>query len=548
MSGVADGAFKRSLAAHPTVGPLRWIAFANLTNRLMRLDPASRNRVESKTMSSPILQSRFIAMPLLAALTCGGAIAAQPESGIRWSGDPSSNLIVADRSGEETQAKILPRADGGFYVSWFDNTDGGYDVRLQRLDANGTEVWAHNGILVSDRSYGSTTDYGFSVDTAGNAILSFQCCAATSDESVLVYKIDESGTSVWGAGGVTVTTPTEDVLVSYVTATSDGNVVAAWMNGSAQGRAQKLDANGTPMWGSTGITLPGPATGFKFIADIKAGLNGDAIVAWSNQAGSTRILRAQKLASADGAVLWGNDGVRVSDAGNLQAGYFPKIISDGAGGAIFAYYDIAGVAALTRVQHLDATGARLLGNDGVLVTTDTTNKHINPAAVFDATTGDIHVVWIDTFVATGGMVFDGLYAQRIDSTGGRSYGDTGKEIVPMTNSTDGTNGLSQTIALNAPAGFIAGWVTGSPSAVNNAISAVRLNGAGNLLWNQPTQLKTSITKTSRLTAATSEMGYAAFVWSDSPSNDSTLQNVRAQNLQYDGGFINDRIFSNGFDD
>lgn len=499
-------------------------------------------------MSSQNLRSRFIAMPVFAVLAVGGANAMQSDTGIRWSGNPSDNLIIADRDGQETQPKILPRADGGFYVSWLDDTDDGFDVRLQRLDGDGNEMWSHNGILVADRNYSSTTDYGFSVDVAGNAILAFQCCAATSDESVVVYKFDETGIPLWGPTGVTVTTPTEDVLVSYATATSDGGVVAVWMNGSAQGRAQKLDADGMAVWGPTGITLPGPATGFKFIADVKAGLDGDAIVAWSNQTGSTRILRAQKLASADGAVLWGNDGIRISDAGNLQAGYFPKIISDNAGGAIFAYYDIVGSAPVTRVQHLDASGTRILGNDGLLVTTDTTNRHTNPAAVFDASTGDINVTWIDSMTTPGGMVFNGLYAQRIDSSGARAFGDTGQVIVPMTEATDGINALSQPVALTAPDGFLAAWVAGNSSAANNAISAVRLDAGGDLLWNEPAQLKTNIGKVIWLGGATSELGYAAFVWSDSPTNDNQMRDIRAQNLQYDGGFVNDRLFADGFDD
>jgi hypothetical protein len=61
----------------------------------------------------------------------------------QWSDDPTQNLAVANRSGEQTQAKIHATSDGGAYVSWFDNNSGGYDVYLQRLDAGGNEQWAH---------------------------------------------------------------------------------------------------------------------------------------------------------------------------------------------------------------------------------------------------------------------------------------------------------------------------------------------------------------------------------------------------------------------
>lgn len=464
-----------------------------------------------------------------------------------WSNDPAHNLMIADRGGEETQAKILPRADGGFYVSWFDNTDGGYDVRLQRLDADGIELWPHNGILVADRDNSSTTDYGFAVDTAGNALLSFQCCTqGAADERIVAVKIAPDGTLAWGAGGIAVSTLGEGTLVSYIAATSDGNSVVAWMNSAGQGRAQKLDTNGVPLWGSTGVALPGPSSGLKFVADVKPALNGDAIVAWSNQAGSTRILRAQKLASANGAALWGTDGVRVAEVGNLQAGYFPKIVTDGAGGAVFGYYDLTGTAFRVRVQHLDAAGVRLLGTDGVLASTDTSRGHYTPAIDHDADSGDISMVWIDGQVVNQ-QAFDGLYAQRITSTGARLWGDGGRELVPMTQSTDGTNALSQAVVLPAPGGMLATWVTGNTSVASNPISTVRLGPDGSLLWSQTAHIKNSATKTSRLTGATSVLGYAAYVWSDAIDNTSSGLDIRAQNLQYTGAF-GDTITRHGFDD
>ena len=90
----------------------------------------------------------------LSLILIGFSVAAFAE----WSTDPATNLVVADRSGEQVQPKIVATADGGFYVSWFDNSAGGYDVYLQRLDAAGNELWAHNGVLVADRGYSSTQD------------------------------------------------------------------------------------------------------------------------------------------------------------------------------------------------------------------------------------------------------------------------------------------------------------------------------------------------------------------------------------------------------
>ena len=60
----------------------------------------------------------------------------------QWSSDPMMNLGVAMKPDEQVQPKIRPTPDGGCYISWFDNDPSGnppfgYDVFLQRLDANG---------------------------------------------------------------------------------------------------------------------------------------------------------------------------------------------------------------------------------------------------------------------------------------------------------------------------------------------------------------------------------------------------------------------------
>lgn len=486
-------------------------------------------------------------VPMFALLPVAGTVLAAPVSGNSWPINPAPPLAIADRGGEEVQAKLVPLADGGFYVSWFDNTDGGYDLRLQRLDGNGNEMWGHGGVLIADRTYSWTTDYGLSVDSSGNALLSVQCCTQNAaDERIVAFKVDSNGTQVWGASGIPVSTLGEGAWISGISGTSDGNAVVVWNNDGDSMRAQKLDATGTGLWGSQGVTLSEPATGYYMLADIKPAMNGDAIVSWAHQAGSASILYAQKLASADGAELWGSNGTRISDVGNLQFGYFPKMTGDGQGGAAFAYYDITGNAATVRVQHLDAGGNRLFGNEGLLPSTDTSRNHVNPSAFMDTNTGILSVAWIDT-VVQGVSVLEGLYAQRIDSNGTRLFADGGLEIVPMTNATDGTNSLSETVALPAPDGFLVGWVTGNTSATSNPVSVQRIDAQGDFVWNAPLLLKTSATMSSGLDGATSALGYAVFLWSDSPDNTTSGRDVLARNVPYSGEF-GDIIFRDGFDD
>ena len=75
---------------------------------------------------------------------------------------------------------------------------------------------------------------------------------------------------------------------------------------------------------------------------------------------------------------------------------------------------------------------------------------------------------------------------------------------------------------------------------------MRLDANGAQLWATPTSLKTSPTRSSRLTGATSTLGYAAYAWSDAPDSGTESNNIHAQNLPYSGVF-NDAIFGDRFE-
>ncbi|HKE48599.1 MAG TPA: Ig-like domain-containing protein [Rhodanobacteraceae bacterium] len=466
---------------------------------------------------------------LICSLAAGFTSAAFAE----WSDDPAANFVVADDAGGATQPHIVAAPDGGFYVSWNSSQSGGFDIRLQRLDADGNELWPHGGVLVADRSYGFTYDYGLAVDATGNAYLSYNCCVNNSlTEHIVVSKVLPNGNLAWGANGVTLMTgDTEHVYNAFVTVASDGNAVVAWTSDSGA-RAQKVDASGNVLWAANGVLMTQP-TGNKFVADVEPSLNGDVIVTWSNQTGSGNTLRAQRLASANGAPQWGGGtAIQVFNQGSLQLGYFPKFIADGAGGAVLYDYDIIGVSTFNvRAQHLDANGNKLLDANGVLATTDAVNKHTNPAASYDAATGNIYIVWRDT-VQIGTSLFDGVSAQRIDATGSRTWGDAGKVLVPLADSTDGTNSITQLTAVPAGGDAILTWVTGTYPAPNEAITATRLDVAGTAVWPSGTTFVRSTGYTSR-TQAVLGGGFAAYVFEDGDES-AGATTIRAQNLNFDG--------------
>lgn len=478
---------------------------------------------------------RTLAVAVGFAASCGLAHA-------QWSSDPSNNLVLADNGNEQVQPKLAATADGGFYASWFDNSTGGYDVYLQRLDVDGNEQWPHNGILIADRDLSSTEDYGLDIDADGNALLAFGFDVAGVLQ-VEAQKVAPDGTLLWGDSGVIVSADPSGTDSPKVAGLADGSVAVAWSNQSdGSVVVQKLDADGNPQWG-TGVTVTDGATSYA-VGDLHGDPDGNVIVSWIVlNFSSPHAMYAQKLAAIDGGNLWGADPVTVEDAtdGPLQFGNFPPFVSDGAGGAVFVWYTVGSVGEV-HAQHILSDGSAAFAQNGVLASSNTTRNHFEPSGAYDAASGDIYALWRETDLNTQTHI--GTYAQRIDNTGARQWGDSGVVLQSLS-----LVDQSEMVALPAAGGgMYAAWA--SDDAPNPMpIHVARLAVDGSYVWPTHTvDITTEPNDVGRLTGALSTVGYAAYAWTANAA--SFAGDIHAQNINPDGALgieIYDRIFASGFE-
>ncbi|MGA9422398.1 MAG: hypothetical protein WBW61_08535 [Rhodanobacteraceae bacterium] len=460
----------------------------------------------------------------------------------QWSDDPANNLVIADRSNEQTQPKIVPTSDGGFYISWFDNSTGGYDVYLQRLDAAGNEQFPHNGILVADRDFSSTQDYGLDIDADGNALLAYRLNDGNDVAQIVAQKISPDGNLLWTPAGIVVSNDAGGANSPKIASTGDRTVGVAWSGSDGSLVVQKLSGAGSVLWGPNGVAIV-PPSGFFFLADLHGDADGNLIASWGAQLSTfDRELWAQKLAAADGSPSWGSDPVQVFGGTNgaLQFGYFPPFTPDGAGGAVFVWYTVGSNEGIVRAQHVMADGSQAFAQNGVFASTDASQNHFEPSGAYDATTGDIYVLWRETDLMTQSQI--GVYAQRIDSAGDRQWGDDGQVLVPL-----GSTDQSQMRALPRANGFLAAWVSNdSPNPMPIHVESINADGSyafpGDIV-----DIKTAPTDTSRLVGAVSANGYGAYTWTDADANFNG--DIKAQNINLDGtlGVPDDTIFANGFE-
>ncbi len=205
---------------------------------------------------------------------------------------------------------------------------------------------------------------------------------------------------------------------------------------------------------------------------------------------------------------------------------------------MFVWYTV-GASGEVKAQHIDASGTPLFAQNGVLASTDDSQNHFEPDGAYDPATGDIYMLWRETDLLTQDQI--GVYAQRIDSTGARRWGDGGLVLVPLTLFLDESEMTALPVA---GGGFVAAWASdGLPNPT--PLHAARLDGDGNYVWfGDVIDFSTEANDTSRLAGAVSTEGFFAYVWTADASSGSG--DVHAQNVTLDG-LLGDTVFSNGFD-
>ncbi len=436
----------------------------------------------------------------------------------QWSGDPMQNLAVAVKTNDQVQPKVGTLPDGSAYVSWFDNETGGYDVYLQYFDGKGYAQWSTGGILIADRNYSSTTDYGFTVDGAGNALLAFNDDRSGNDQ-ITVTKVSPAGVQLWGPTGVQASSGTAPKYAPDVAVTSDGGIAVGWTGGGKKGvdtvYAAKLDANGSMLWD---VAL-GSAKGYDYaFSHLAPADNGSVIVlmvrtAVKSLGTGNRGLFAQKY-SAKGRPAWGK-GVVVLDNASLQGGEFPDIVSDGAGGAVMAWYTTGGES---YVQHLDASGLELFPHNGLAAATNGDSR-TEPSFTFDAASGTTTMVYNETFLATG----NGIGGQRFSSAGVRLWTNDGVTIRPG----DYSVSTAWPTVVTTPSGPLVTWI--EIAYPDSQIYGARLDGTGTITC-PGINVSLAPGSKNRIAAVSTPEGGGIFAWEDGRSD---FSDIYAQRLGAD---------------
>ncbi len=304
------------------------------------------------------------------------------------------------------QPKIVPDGAGGAIIVWRGSQGSPPSVHAQRVNASGVAQWTPNGVVID--SFGGAGFPEVASDGAGGAIIAWPA-APEYDTNMYAQRISSAGDVLWPreyAPGIPICTAAYSQWLGQIASDGTGGAVVTWEDyrndpyeGDADVFAQRVNASGVVQWVTDGVPLTatvGPQNYPRIIGDGAGG----AIVTYEDAyTVSGRAVSVQRV-GASGTPLWGASGVQLA-----STGMYPRIISDNAGGAIVAW-----VGASLYGQRLNASGAIQWTTGGVVLCS--ASGYVEYVAIAsDAASGAI-VAWSD---ARSGN--SDIYAQLVDAQG-----------------------------------------------------------------------------------------------------------------------------------
>jgi len=266
-------------------------------------------------------------------------------------------------------------ASGSTFVIWKDSpsySEG--DIFVQKIEADGQITWPAGGLLLTDEAnpgyVGGSFDHRIVSDGDGGVLCTWLQAILSEDGRKItgfnpyVQRINGKGEMLWGPGGVLITGIT-GVQEPRIVVNNSDSVLVFWDDKHAV-YAQKIDILGKISWPGAGLEIA-QAGSIVYYSVTGDGADG-AVIVWNCSEDGYIFLRAQRLDS-EGSSLWGDNGIKVSTVSPYWAKYSvpARISRDGTGGYVIAWASGNNIMDRTSsyIQRISPEGKLLWGEDGI---------------------------------------------------------------------------------------------------------------------------------------------------------------------------------------
>ena len=323
---------------------------------------------------------------------------------LKWDAD---GILICTALNEQLGPRLVSDGAGGAIITWYDGRNLNYDIYAQRVDFLGVLKWDADGIPIC-----TTADYRESPrivsDRAGGAIITWSDYRG-GFANIYAQCIDTSGVVKWITDGVAICATAGDQRLPELVSDGTGGAIMAWQDdrgGYFSIYAQRVDSLGVEQWNPDGVAICTAMNG-QWSPELVSDGAGGAIMAWQDDRGGYLNIYAQRVDSS-GVVKWSLDGVAIRTATAHQK--FHKVVADGAGGAIIAWQDSLDGNWDICTQRVDSSGVVGWAANGVAVCAAPDSQQY-PKLVCDGAGGAI-VAWQD--YRNGN--YD-IYARRVGADG-----------------------------------------------------------------------------------------------------------------------------------
>jgi Putative Ig domain/FlgD Ig-like domain len=318
------------------------------------------------------------------------------EGNLLW-GESGAPVIRA--SGKQAEPLAASDGQGGAFVLCHDFSHGNENIAAQRISGDGkifldtagkTLVQSLGAQILGDVA--ATPDGGFNVAWSDNL---------TRTSRVLTQRYDAKANPQWLAnvsvGSVLGAQTAPKVYMPASANDTRGNAYVIWVdsrNRNLDLYAQKIDGNGLPQWGLSGVAIC-KASNDQYAQQIASDGGDGMLLVWEDKRSGKRDVYGQAV-NADGHVRWKGDGVAIAVVGQEQMQ--PMVVADGNGGLICAWSDDRGAGTNILAQHLDKDSKALWTTNGIYVTNANGNKRRPAIAALPGNSlgAAVLVAWDDT--------------------------------------------------------------------------------------------------------------------------------------------------------
>ena len=197
----------------------------------------------------------------------------------------TNGVAVCTATGVQDQMQMVSVGTSGAIIGWEDKRNGFSDMYAQRLDASGTPQWTTNGMPISVLPASASENLAMVSDDNGGAIMIWvdTRLGAPNGTDIFGQRVTGSGTELWATNGLRLTDVPYNIGGLFrMGAARDGTsgVIGSYLVFAPDGvRAFRADSTGINLWDER-VADSTTAADYSVIVEAEAGA---AIVEWEDR-------------------------------------------------------------------------------------------------------------------------------------------------------------------------------------------------------------------------------------------------------------------------